>query len=58
MHVLFIDFQQAFDYVERQKAMQTLQELRILNKLVQLIKMTLQNTEATVKIGNLTSKPF
>ena len=28
------------------------------NKLVRLIKMTLQNTEASVKIENLTSKPF
>jgi hypothetical protein len=30
----------------------------ISNKLVRLIKMTLQNTEASVKIENLTSKPF
>jgi hypothetical protein len=32
--------------------------LRILNKLVRLIKRTLQNTEASVKIENLISKPF
>jgi hypothetical protein len=35
-----------------------LQELRIPNQLVILIKTTLQNTEASVKIENLTSKPF
>jgi hypothetical protein len=58
MHILFIDFKQAFDSVDRQKTIQILQELRIPNKLVQLIKMTLQNTEASVKIENLTSKPF
>jgi hypothetical protein len=58
MHVLFIDFKQAFDSVDRQKTMQILRELRIPNKLVRLIKMTLQNTEASVKIENLTSKPF
>ena len=35
-----------------------MKELRIPNKLVQLIKMTLQNMEASVKIENLTSKPI
>jgi len=35
MHVLFIDFKQAFDSVDRQKTIQILQELRIPNKLVQ-----------------------
>jgi sorting nexin-29 len=54
----FIDFKQAFDSVDRQKNIQILQELRIPNKLVQLIKMTIQNIEASVKIQNLTSKPF
>jgi hypothetical protein len=34
MHVLFIDFTQAFDSADRQKAIQILQELRIPNKLV------------------------
>ena len=58
MHVLFIDFKQAFDSVDTQKIIQILQELRISNKLVRLSKMTIQNTEASVKIENLTSKPF
>jgi len=58
MHVLFIDFKQAFNSADRQKTIQILQELRIPNKLVRLIKMTLQNMEASVKIENLTSKPF
>jgi hypothetical protein len=58
MNVLFTDFKQASDSVDRQKTIQILQELRIPNKLVQLIKMTLQNTEASVKTENLTSKPF
>ena len=40
------------------KTIQTLQELRIPNKLVRLIKMALQNTEASVKIESLTSEPF
>ena len=58
MHVLFIDFKQAFDSVDRQKIIQILQELRIPNKLVRLIKVTIQNMEASVKIKTLTSKPF
>ena len=58
MHVLFIDFKQAFDSVDRQKTIQILQELRLPNKLIRLIEMTLQNTEASVKIENRTSKPF
>jgi sorting nexin-29 len=58
MHVVFIDFKQAFDSVDRQKTIQILQELRIPNKLVSLIKMTIQNMKASVKIENLTSKPF
>jgi len=53
MHVLLIDFKQAFDSVDRQETIQILQELRIPSKLVRLVKMTLQNTEASVKIENL-----
>jgi hypothetical protein len=58
MHVLFIDFKQAFDSVDRQKTIRILEELRIPNNLVRLIKMTIHNTEASVKIENVTSKPF
>ena len=58
MPVLFIDFKQSFDSVDRQKIIQILQELRIPNKFVRLIKMTIQNTKASVKIENLTSNPF
>jgi len=58
MHVLFIDFEQAFDSVDRQKTIQVLQELKIPSKLVRLMKMTIQNMEASVKTDNLTSNPF
>ena len=57
-HAVFIDFKQVFDSVDGQKTIQILQELRIPNKLVRLIKMTIQNTEASVKIENLASNPF
>ena len=58
MHVLFIGFKQAFDSSDRQKTIQILQELGIPNKLVRLIKMTIQNTNASVKIEDFTSDPF
>jgi sorting nexin-29 len=58
MHVQFIDFKQAVDSVHRQKIIQIQQEVRIPNKLERLIKITIQNMEASVKIENLTSKPF
>jgi hypothetical protein len=51
MHELFVDFKQAFDSVDRQKTIQILQEFRIPNKFVRLMKMTTQNTEASVKIS-------
>jgi len=34
IHVLFIEFKQAFDSVDRQKTIQIIQELRMPNKLV------------------------
>jgi len=37
MHVLFIDFKQAFDSVDRQKTIQILQELRIPNKKINIV---------------------
>ena len=39
MYAIFIDFKQAFDSVDRQKTIQILQEFRISNKFVRLIKM-------------------
>jgi len=56
--VLFIDFKQAFESVDREKTIEILQELRIPNKFVRLIKLTIQNTETSVKIEILTSNLF
>jgi len=56
MLVLFIDFKQTSDFVDRQNTVQMQQKLMIPNKLVRLIKMTIQNTEANMKIDNLTSE--
>ena len=58
MLVLFVDFKQSFDSVDRQNTIQVLQKLRIPYKLVRLIKLTIQYTEASMKIENLTSDLF
>jgi len=47
-----------FTLLTDKKTIQILQELRIPNKLVRLIKMTIQNTEARLKTENLISNPF
>jgi len=39
----FIDFRQAFDTVYRSQMIETLQLMEIPNKLITLIKMTMQN---------------
>jgi hypothetical protein len=44
--------------VDRPKIIQVLQELRILNSLVQLKLQSRERRQASVKIDNLTSKPF
>ncbi|XP_072378041.1 uncharacterized protein [Diabrotica undecimpunctata] len=45
-HVLFVDFKGAYDNVGRSKLMKALQEFKILSKIIRLVHMTLQNTQA------------
>jgi hypothetical protein len=49
---------QAFDTVNRQKMLQRLQETGTPNKLVRLIKMTIQHTRASIIVENLKTDPF
>jgi sorting nexin-29 len=58
LYILYIDFKQAFDTVNRQIMLQRLQETGIPNKLIRLIKMTIQYTRASVVVENLKTDPF
>lgn len=56
LHILFIDFQQAFDSLNRNKMMYALEGYGIPKKLVKLISLTLQETTAKVIVGGKLSK--
>jgi hypothetical protein len=56
LHLLFIDFKQAYDTVDRKYLFEILKEFGIPKKLVNLIKMTLIDSNCRVKIqGQLSS---
>uniref|UniRef100_A0A8D8WWJ8 Craniofacial development protein 2 n=1 Tax=Cacopsylla melanoneura TaxID=428564 RepID=A0A8D8WWJ8_9HEMI len=58
LYVLFVDFKQAFDSVRRCKIAQTMIDLDISPKLINLAMMTMENSKARVKISNKLSDPF
>lgn len=57
-HILFIDFKRAYDTINRTKLINVIRKLKIPEKLVRLIKMTLQNTSNRVKCNGRTSDSF
>ena len=50
LHNIFIDFKQAFDKVNRPKMYESLKLLKIPTKLIRLMKITLENSRAVVKV--------
>lgn len=58
LHVLFIDFRQAFDSVNGEKLFEIMYEYGIARKLIHLIQISINNTEAKVKVGNKLGKEF
>jgi hypothetical protein len=56
--ILYINFKTAFDTVNGKKVTQRLQETGIPNKLIRLIKMTIQHTRASVIVENLKTDLF
>jgi hypothetical protein len=58
LNELFIDFRQAFDTVYRSQMIETLKLMEIPNKLIRLIKMTMQNTRAVVETERGRSEKF
>jgi hypothetical protein len=58
LHMLFVDFEQAFDSVNRRKLSEAMEEVGIQQKLITLIEMTLKDTKAVVKINNWKPRTF
>jgi hypothetical protein len=58
VHQLFIDFKKAYDSVKREVLYNVLIEFGIPKKLVRLIKMCLNETYSTVRVGKLVSDKF
>lgn len=50
LHLLFIDFQQALDKVKRGKLYRAMERMKIPSKLIGLIRMTMKNTTACVRV--------
>lgn len=58
MHVLFIDFTQAFDSVNTEELFEIMNERGISKKLIYLIQMSMNTTKAKVKAGDNLNKEF
>lgn len=58
LHLLFVDFKQAFNSANRSELYESLRELRKPWKLIRLIRMTMQDTRAKVKVGNKIANEF
>jgi sorting nexin-29 len=58
LYMLFVDFKQAFDSVNRKKLIEAMNKMRILHKIIRMVEMTMNDTKAKVKIGNKLSETF
>ena len=58
LHNIFIDFSQAFDIVNRDAIYNSLTKYNIPDKLIKLIKLTMQQTKMKVKVKNSYSEWF
>jgi hypothetical protein len=58
LHMFFIDFKQAFNSINRTGLFETMDKMGIPQKLIRLIRMTMCQTKARVKIDNQIRAPF
>jgi len=52
LHDIFIDFNQAFDSINRSTVIKVLKEMKIPGKIVSLVNMVTQHTKAKIKLNN------
>ena len=57
-HHLFIDFKAAYDSIHRRELYMAMAEFGIPRKLIQLCRLTLENTRCNVQFGNSSSELF
>jgi sorting nexin-29 len=58
LHMLFLDFKQTFGSIDRHKLYQAMEDVKIPYKLIRLVKMTMKDTTARVKVTNKLSNSF
>lgn len=58
LHMLFIDFRQAFDSIVRDNLFNALIGFRVPSKLIRLVRMTLKNSNAKVLVSGKVSHEF
>jgi len=58
IHNIFIDYTHAFDSIKRNKILDSLTQNKIPPKLIRLVKLTLENTRAKVKVNNAYTLEF
>ena len=52
LHMLFVDFKQAFDSVNRRKLLETMNTTGIPQKSIRLTEITMEDKKAVVKVNN------
>lgn len=58
IHVMFIDFQKAYDSIKRNQLYEVMKKLEIPRKLIRLTKVTLEKTKTKIKFNNHMSDYF
>ncbi|KAJ3667210.1 hypothetical protein Zmor_002610 [Zophobas morio] len=58
IHILFVDFKQAFDSINRDAMVQDMEKMGIPRKLINLVRMCIKNSKAVVAAKNGNSEEF
>jgi hypothetical protein len=56
--MLFVDFRQAFDSINRKRLYEAMEWMKLPDKLITLTRMTMNTTQAKVKFDNKLSAKF